>query len=119
MIEAAERALPAVTAVSGVLLKKFAADMASTPVRQFVGLAIKAIMEGAGYEVAQQGVRLNDDPLFKVGAVYRRRPDLETALDDDPLEQMLSALSPSQARRACEILFKNFPGLRSNMRPKS
>ena len=113
MIQAAERALPAVTAVSPTLKKKFPDDMASTPVRQFVGLAIRSIMEAEGYEVAQQGVRVNDDPLFSVGAVYRKRA-IETAEgDDDPLAQMLSGLSPTQARRAIQILTQKYPELSS------
>jgi hypothetical protein len=112
MIKAAGQALPAVTAVSRELNGKFGADMARTSVRQFVGLAIRAIMEGAGYEVAQQGIRINADPLFSVGAVYRRRAD--GGLDgDDPLIQMLSALSNTQAKRAFQILTRKFPELLS------
>lgn len=109
MLAAADRSLPAVTAVSAALARKFSADMAHTPVRQFVGLAIKAIMEEAGYEVAQQGVRINDDPLFTVGAVYRRRAQAQADATDDPLAQMLNALSPTQARRAFIILANRFP----------
>lgn len=119
MIQAAERALPAVTAVSDTLSKKFPEDMASTPVRQFVGLAIRAIMEGAGYEVAQQGIRVNEDPLFSVGAVYRRRADAKSEGEDDPLVQMLTALSPTQAKRAFQILAQKYPDLLSTGRKKT
>ena len=118
MLAAADRSLPAVTAVSAALARKFAADMAHTPVRQFVGLAIKAIMEEAGYEVVQQGVRINDDPLFTVGAVYRQRPAVEESPNDDPLHQMLTALSPHQARRAHRILMERFPELGVGARKK-
>lgn len=117
MVQAAERSLPAVTAVSATLSKKFPEDMASTSVRQFVGLAIRAIMEGAGYEVAQQGIRVKDDQLFTVGAVYRRRSAEKGALEDDALARMLKALSPEQARRASQILRQNFPQLASQRGP--
>ena len=113
LIGAAKQSRPPVSAVSEILLEKYGAEIKKTPVRQFVGLAVRAILEEAGFEVAYGGVRINGDPVFRTGSVYRPRSDHYDAPEaDDPLDRMLKALSPDQAKKAFRALLRHFPDLR-------
>lgn len=113
LVAAAKQSRPPVAAVSGVLLKKHGDAVTELPVRQFVGLAVRAILEEAGYEVAYTGVRINGDPVFRTGSVYRpRTDDHEAPQKDDVLERMLRALTSDQAARAFSTLLRHFPHLR-------
>ena len=75
LVQAASDGLPPVGVLSKGLLKNFNDVVRTAPVRQFVGIAVKAILATEGFEVAQTGVRLRDDPLFTTGAIYRRASD--------------------------------------------
>ena len=66
LIAAAEQKRPPVAAVSGILLERFGEEAKRTPVRQFVGLATRAVLEEAGYEVAYRGVRITRRSSFSV-----------------------------------------------------
>ena len=82
--------------------------------KQFIGLAVRAILEDAGFEVAYSGVRIKDDRVFTSGSVYRERSsdsEPEPAQIDDALERMLKALRPDQAARALVVLCRHNPHL--------
>lgn len=112
LVAAAKRSRPPVAAVSEILLEKHGAEIKRTPVRQFVGIAVRAILEEAGYEVAYTGVRINGDPVFRTGSVYKLREDNPAALEvDDALDRMMKYLTPNQARRAFRALRRYFPNL--------
>lgn len=112
LIAAAKQSRPPVAAVSETLLCKHGTEIKATPVKQFVGLAVRAILEEAGFEVAYTGVRINGDPVFRTGSVYRpRTDDHEAPQQDDALERMLRALTPGLAARALRILVHQFPNL--------
>jgi hypothetical protein len=112
LVAAAKQSRPPVAAVSGILMKKHGDTVMELPVRQFVGLAVRAILEEAGFEVAYTGVRINGDPVFRTGSVYRpRTDDHEAPQQDDALERMLRALTPGQAARALRVLVRQFPNL--------
>src|SRR5271157_2289865 len=83
LIAAAKQSRPPVAAVSEALLEEHGEEIKKTPVRQFVGLAVRAILEEAGYEVAYTGVRINGDPVFRTGSVYRLRTDEDEAPEVD------------------------------------
>ena len=72
LVASAKQSRPPVAAVSGMLLERFGAEVKRLPVRQFIGLAVRAILEDAGFEVAYSGVRINGDPIFASGSVYRK-----------------------------------------------
>ncbi len=113
LVAAAKQSRPPVAAVSGILLKKHGDTVMELPVRQFVGLAVRAILEEAGFEVAYTGVRINGDPVFRTGSVYRPHTDDNDAPEmDDVLERMMKALTADQARRAFRALLRHFPDLR-------
>jgi hypothetical protein len=110
LVAAAKQSGPPVAAVSETLLHKHGPEIKRTPVKQFVGLAVRAILEEAGFEVAYTGVRIKDDPVFRTGSVYRpRTDDHEAPQQDDVLERMLRGLTPDQAARALRILLRRFP----------
>jgi hypothetical protein len=105
LVAAAKKSRPPVAAVSEVLLKKHGDEVKLMPVRQFVGLAVRAILEEAGFEVAYTGVRINGDPVFRTGSVYRLRTDDNDAAEvDDTLDRMMKSLTPGQAQRAIRAL---------------
>lgn len=113
LIAAAKQSRPPVAAVSTTLLEKHGNEIKQTPVRQFVGIAVRAILEEAGYEVAYTGVRINGDPVFRTGSVYKLREDNPAALEvDDALDRMMKSLTPDQAQRAFRALLLYFPDLR-------
>ena len=112
LIAAAKKSRPPVAAVSEVLLKTRGDEVRQTPVRQFIGLAVRAILEEAGYEVAYTGVRINGDPVFRTGSVYRlRTDDNDAAKVDDALDRMMKSLTPDQAQHAFRALRRHYPDL--------
>jgi hypothetical protein len=120
LIAAAEQKRPPVAAVSGILLKRFGEEVKRTSVRQFIGLATRAILEEAGYEVAYRGVRIRGDPVFRTGAVYRPRVDGGKAPEaDDALDRMMASLTSDQAKRAFRALLNHFPNLRDKDRGRT
>jgi hypothetical protein len=123
----ADRGLPPVGALSERLLKKFGNDhearIKTLPVRQFIGMCTRAILEQAGYRVAQKGVRLNNNELFRVGSVYERI-DMDPEPNTNPGnaqslelgEAMLARLSDTEALRAIRLIEQTHPGLRKKTR---
>ena len=120
LIAAAEQKRPPVAAVSRILLKKFGEEVKRTSVRQYIGLASRAILEEAGYEVESRGVRIRGDPVFRTGAVYRPRMDGGKAPEaDDALDRMMASLTLDQAKRALRALLNHFPNLRDKDRGRN
>jgi hypothetical protein len=113
LIAMAEQSRPPVAAVSQMLLEKFGAEVKRLPVRQFIGLAVRAILEDAGFEVAYSGVKISEDPIFTSGSVYRNQSDQPRSPSeyDDAFERMLKALKPEQATRAVYLLNRYNPHL--------
>ena len=112
LIAAAKQSQPPVSAVSSILLERYGAEIQRNPVRQFIGLAVRAFLEEAGYEVDGRGIRTRGDPIFRTGAIYRPRVDGGNAAEaDDALARMMKSLSPDQARRAFRTLLRRFPDL--------
>jgi hypothetical protein len=96
---------PPVSAISGELAKILSAkDLKLTPVKQFVGLAVRAVLEEEGYEVARTGVWLGDDPVFSTGAVYQKSAQPRAADADDFLERFVEMLSEAEMGRAVELI---------------
>jgi hypothetical protein len=114
LITSVKKQRPPVSAVSQLLLDEFGQEIKRLPVKQFVGLAVRAILEEAGYEIAYSGVRIGDDPVFASGSIYRIRSDAsdDAPQIDDALERMLKGLTPDQASRASRFLRRHFPHVR-------
>jgi len=105
--EAVRNEMPPVSAVSSLLLNEFGPGVKEYPVRKVLGLCVRAVLNDEGYQVAQSGVRLHDDPVFSTGSTYEKMPDQpEDAVaedDDDDLVELLvkvaTRLGDGQRRR--------------------
>jgi hypothetical protein len=105
LLEAVEDEMPSVAKVSTMLLAGFGQPVKQLPVRQFVGMAVKAVMAEEGYAPIETGVRIPGDPVFTTGAVYGKVEESEEQeAEDDILRTMIAALSASQKRRLAEML---------------
>jgi hypothetical protein len=111
LVAAAREGRPPVAAISETLLKTFKTDAKEHAFRQFVGLAVRAILEDAGFEVARTGVRLHGDPIFTTGAVYKKIEQKERRRRSDLPERLVNAFSPEEARQAFAALLIRFPEL--------
>src|SRR5690348_7237405 len=78
LAEAAERSEPSIGAISKKLLALVGRDiLKQTLVKQFCGLATRAVLAEEGFVPMQLGVRLRADPVFTAGTVYGRTSDSE------------------------------------------
>jgi hypothetical protein len=105
LIAAAESGAPAVTAISGKLQELVGPEDAKLhPVRQFTGLCIRAVLEEDGFELADAGVRLSKDPVFRTGAVYKRTIATGNSHETELLERFIRSLNDAEARQALKLL---------------
>jgi hypothetical protein len=75
LIAAADAGVPPVTVVSSQILRLAGKEAKLPPVRQFVGLCVRAVLEQEGFQVAAKGVRVSQDLIFRTGSTYDRGPD--------------------------------------------
>jgi hypothetical protein len=105
LISAAQAGHPPVAAVSGELVRLVGLkDAKLTPVKQYVGACIRAVLDEEGFEVAETGVRLSGDPIFRTGAVYRKATAQPASSAHDVLRRWLGALTDEEAALALRIL---------------
>ena len=107
LIEAAERGIPPVAAVSEHLKKKFPEDVEAATVRQFIGSAVKAVLTKNGFEVAQTGIRLPRGSVFRTGAVYRKKTDITDKRKEavrDALANMVKGMSLAEKRLLLDVV---------------
>ncbi|TIN95448.1 MAG: hypothetical protein E5Y06_11880 [Mesorhizobium sp.] len=90
--------------ISGLLKDELAGDvdLKAMPVRQFIGMTVKAVLATEGYEVMETGVRIADDPVFRSGATYR--PSTNTAEPDDLLARFVSVLNVDELRYVQQLV---------------
>lgn len=110
LVHAAELGSPPVTAISSDLRKligKKATRRLAPIIKQFSGLCVRGVLEEAGFQLVQRGVRISKDPIFKTASVYRRSDKTEqpptsllvrfiNSLTDD---EIIDALTLLQSRR--------------------
>lgn len=100
-------AVPPVSKISGMLQQQFpdkAPDLKATPVRQFIGSTVKAILSDEGYEVDESGIRLPNDPVFRSGSTYRLKTNSEVGDENDILERFVAMLNPDELRRLHDLV---------------
>jgi len=102
LIAAAEAGVPPVTAVSSQILKLVGQVAKLPPVKQFVGLCIRAVLEQEGFHVAAKGVRVSQDPIFRTGSTYDRGPD--TTKGSTFLARMVQSLTEQEADELLALL---------------
>jgi hypothetical protein len=61
----------AVEPIAPGLLSEFGEDVAEDRIKQYVGHAVRQIMEACGYHLDRQGMRITRDNLFTSGSRYR------------------------------------------------
>ena len=103
LITAADTGAPPVTAISAALKTLVGtADTKLAPVKQFTGLCVRAVLEEEGFELAETGVRLSNDPVFRTASVYRRTA--APGKTDELLVRFIEALTDAEARQALKLL---------------
>ena len=105
LVAAAESGAPAVTAISGKLQELVGPKYANlAPIKQFTGLCVRAVLEEEGFEVAQTGVRLSNDPVFRTASVYKRTIAIGNSDETELLERFIASLNDAEARQALKLL---------------
>jgi hypothetical protein len=106
LVAAAESGVPPVTAVSGRLLQLIPVkDAKLMPLKQFTGLCVRAVLEEEGLEVAETGVRVSNDPVFRTGSTYRRI-HVDQRRSSGLLVRIIQDLTNDEARHALRLLRK-------------
>jgi hypothetical protein len=106
LIAAAESGVPPVTAISGKLLQLIPVkDAKLTPLKQFTGLCVRAVLEEEGFQVAETGVRVSNDPIFRTGSTYHR---IKVDAPGSPglLVRIIQNLTDEEAKEALRLLRK-------------
>jgi hypothetical protein len=104
LVGAAESGAPPVTAISGDLLKMVGArDSKLLPVKQYVGLCVRAVLEEEGFALADRGVRVSRDPVFRTGSTYRR-VEKTNATASPLLCRFIESLTKAEAQELLELL---------------
>jgi hypothetical protein len=103
LVAAAESGAPPVTAISEQLVKLIGIrDAKLQPVKQFVGVCVRAVLEEEGFNVAEKGVRVSGDPVFRTGSTYERAAD-EPA-ESSFLARFVANLTDSEALQVLNLL---------------
>jgi hypothetical protein len=106
LVAAAESGAPPVTALSDRLLKLVPMkDAKLTPLKQFVGLCVRAVLEEEGFEVAETGVRVSKDAIFRTGSTYQRT-QADEHITSGLLARIIQNLTDEEARQAARLLRK-------------
>ena len=104
LVKAAESGSPPVTAISAKLVDLVGLKEAKlAPIKQFTGLCIRAVLEEEGFQVAETGVRLSNDAVFRTGAVYKRL-HVENEEAPDLLHRIITGLTDEEAKQALMLL---------------
>lgn len=105
LLAAVEKGQPPVGAVSAHLIEIVGLKtLDDTKMKQFVGMCVRAIMEEEGYELADTGVWLGNDPLFSTGATYRKASGPIFGTSDDFFERFVAVLTDAEAERISALL---------------
>lgn len=101
LVTAADLGAVPVTAISTALLERFGAEVLDPPsMRQFIGIAVSAILQEEGFIVDRTGVRLRGDPLFGAGALFERAGVAPVERENSLLARLIDALDAEELRFA-------------------
>lgn len=105
LVAAAETGAPPVTAIS-VELKTLvgAVDVKLTPIKQFAGRCVRAVLEEEGFELVETGVRVSNDAVFRTASVYERTSALGKSDPTELLVRLIASLTDAEARKALRLL---------------
>ncbi|MGH7070598.1 MAG: hypothetical protein ACREFO_11355, partial [Acetobacteraceae bacterium] len=87
---------------------------------QFVGRAVKHIMDDAGYVPADLGVKLPDDGVFRSGTRYRPRNEGVRGDAELPLlERFVAALNRDELHRLERLVQRALEGQNHNSKEQA
>ncbi len=104
LVKAAEEGAPPVTAISRQLLELIGRDAKLVPVRQFSGLCVRAVLEEQGFEIAETGVRVSKDPIFRTASTYRRISTEKRNRSEDLLARLIETFTDEEVETALSLL---------------
>jgi hypothetical protein len=105
LIRAADSGIPPVSAVSAKLYQLFPTATRSVSFRQFVGIAVKAVLEDHGFAVEKAGIKLRGDKVFVTGSSYRRLPMPEIrSTEQSLLSRLLGVMTPAEKDELRQLL---------------
>lgn len=121
LVAAADAGHVPVTAVSAELVARFGTEAFEPPImRQFIGIAVSAVLAEEGFVLARTGVRLRGDPLFGAGALFERTGEALAVrrkdLTDQLLVRLLDALTLDELRLAEQHIQNRLRDLGSSVR---
>ena len=77
------------------LLAEFDKDVAEDRVKQYIGHAVRQIMEACGYHLDRQGIRITRENLFTSGSRYRSDPERVMFISADSRKKWLERTANS------------------------
>jgi hypothetical protein len=105
LIAVAETGAPPVTAISLELINLVGeVDAKLAPIKQFTGRCVRAVLEEEGFEIAEAGVRLSKDPLFRTASVYQRAAAPEKTGAAPLLVRLIETLTDAEAKQVLRLL---------------
>ena len=103
-------ARPAVEPLAPGLLAEFGEDVAEDRVKQYVGHAVRQIMEFCGYHLDQQSVRISRDSLFTRASRYRSDAARTMFISADSRKKWMEKTANSPFNRWLDGQVKNADG---------
>src|SRR4051812_49361032 len=86
--------VPPIHAISRLLLRHLGPEaLEPRAMRQFIGIAVSALLHEEGWVVIRTGVRLRGDPLFGAGALFERSHAAPVERENPLLARFIDALT--------------------------
>ncbi|MCI9881665.1 MULTISPECIES: hypothetical protein [Methylobacterium] len=96
---------PPVGAISKYLVEQFGRDTFKSPqTKQFVGVATAAKLELLGCVATGKRIRINNDPIFTTGGLFRKLAVTPRSSSHELLARFIAALTEDEALIVAELL---------------
>lgn len=119
LVAAAEAGHPPVASVSQDIRRLVGLEDAKLlPVRQFVGRCVRAVLAEEGFEVAEAGVRLSHDVIFRSGSVYQRASVAPVTTSPEKVEWLIDKLADAELETALKAIRRRLGKSRATQGPE-
>ncbi len=102
--DAARSGIVPVSAISDFLRQMLGDELDNSTLKQYVGLCVVAVLEERGYSVVRPRVRIANDPVFGVGALFSRQPAQTKDLGSALLHRFVDVLSIEELTVAGKLI---------------
>jgi hypothetical protein len=92
------------------LLAEFGVEVAEDRIKQYIGHAVRQIMEACGYQLDRQGMRINRNRLFTSGSRYRSGGERPMFISPDSRRKWMEKTADSPFNRWLNSQVKNADG---------